>query len=161
MATKPEITTAIRAGIDRVEQTFGDMSDEQLNKQIHEDDGGWTAKQVLAHLAGRADTHQMMFQMAGGPPPEPPAGGFDVNHWNQQIVDARSDKSRDELLTEFRDAHERLIERVEALPEEDLGKSVTTPRGTSTLGDVLMGSGGNHSVAHSEEVKQSLGASGA
>lgn len=154
MTTKSEITTAIRAGIDRVEQTFGNMSDEQLNKQVHEGDGGWTAKQVLAHLAGRVDTHNMMFLMAGGPPPEAPAGGFDVNHWNQQIVDARADKSKDELLTEFRDVHERLIQRVDALPEDDLGKTVTTPRGTSTLGEVLMGSGGNHSVTHSEEVKR-------
>ena len=156
MPTKPEIIAAIQRGIDRVEQTFGGLTDEQLDTRVHEGDGGWTGRQILAHLAGRAGTHQMVFQMAEAPPSEtPPAGGFDVNHWNQQIVDERAGASRDDLLTEFRDTHEQLIKRVETLPEEALDKPVTTPRGASTLGEVLMNSGGKHSLTHADEVNGS------
>lgn len=156
MPTKHEITAAIREGIEHVEQTFGGLTDEQLDAQVHQGDGGWTGRQVLAHLAGRSGTHQMIFQMAGAPPPDPAAsGGFDVNHWNQQIVDERASASKEELLSEFRETHEQLIARVETLPEESLDQPVTTPRGTSSLGEVLVNSGGKHSVTHAEEIKGS------
>ena len=153
MATKQEIVTAIRQGIERVDQTFSGLSDEQLDNRVHDSEGGWTARQILAHLAGRADSYQMMFQLAEAPAPQG-APSLDVNHWNQRIVDARAGKSRDELLAEFRETHERLIQQVEALPDEMLQQTVTMPRGPVTVGDALLGSGGMHSVRHAEEVEQ-------
>ena len=51
MATREEIIGAIQQGIATVDQTFGDLSDEQLATEVYE--GGWTAKGILAHLAGR------------------------------------------------------------------------------------------------------------
>ena len=51
MATKQEITAAIREGIEHVERTFGALTDDQLRVKVHEADGGWTAKEILAHLA--------------------------------------------------------------------------------------------------------------
>jgi ATPase subunit of ABC transporter with duplicated ATPase domains len=53
MASRAEITDAIRAGLNRVNSTFGQLNDEQLNRKIHEGPRGWTARQILAHLAGR------------------------------------------------------------------------------------------------------------
>jgi hypothetical protein len=154
MPTKQEIIAAIQQGIEQVEQTFGDLSDEDLDARIHEGDGGWTGHQILAHLAGRSGTHQMIFQMAEAPPAQPPeSGSFDVNHWNQKIVDQRAGATKEQLLTEFRETHEQLVNRVEALPEEALNEQITTPRGVSSLGEVLMNSGGKHSIAHAEEMK--------
>lgn len=160
MATKQEIITAIRQGIERVEQTFSGLSDAELDKPVHAGEGGWTARQILAHLAGRADSYQMMFQLAEAPPQQQGAPSFDVNHWNQGIVDARVGKSRDDLLAEFRETHESLIQRVEALPDETLQQTVTMPRGPVTVGDALLGSGGQHSISHAEEVEQALGTPG-
>lgn len=154
MPDKREIIDAINAGIERVEQTFGNLSDEQLATKVHDGENGWTAHQVLAHLAGRAETHDMMSKMAQGAPPS--AGPFDANEWNQRIVDARSNASRDELLAEFREAHQRLAQRVEGMPDALLEREITMPRGTSKMGDVLLGSGGRHSIAHAEEVDQAL-----
>lgn len=155
MPTKQEIIAAIQEGIERVEQTFGKLSDEQLDAQVHEGDGGWTGRQILAHLAGRSGTHQMIFQMAEAPPPQSSElGGFDVNHWNQKIVDERAGSSKDDLLAEFRETHEQLLQRVEALPDDGLQQPVTMTRGVMPLGDVLLNSGGKHSVAHAEEVEQ-------
>ena len=51
VATKAEITVAITDGIDTVVETFSGLSDEQLDTAVYED--GWTAREVLAHLAGR------------------------------------------------------------------------------------------------------------
>lgn len=154
MASKQEIIDAINAGIERVNKTFGNLTDEQLATKVHEGENGWTAHQVLAHLAGRAETHDMMSKMAqGGSPPD---GPFDANEWNQRIVDERADSSRDELLAEFREAHQRLADRVSGMPDQLLEREITTPRGTSKMSDVLMGSGGQHSISHAEEVEQAL-----
>lgn len=156
MAEKQEIISQIQAGIERVNQTFGGLTDEQLDTQVHEGEGGWTARQVLAHLAGRADGYEMLFQMAEGGAGFR-GGGFDVNTWNQQKVDACAGKSRDELLEEFRATHEAMIERVKATDDETLRTKVPSPRGGEVeVGEMLMGSAGRHSIMHSEEVERAL-----
>src|ERR671932_2763059 len=80
MATKQEIIAAIRQGQERVRATFGQLSEEQLATRVHDDEGDhWTAKQVLAHLAGRAAGYARLMQLAQGQPPSaPPGGRFDV-----------------------------------------------------------------------------------
>lgn len=157
MASKQEIIATIQEGIERVDGTFGNLTDEQLATTVHEGDGGWTARQVLAHLAGRAQGHQMMLSMVTEAAPAG-FGGLDVNHWNQQIVDERAGRSRDELLQEFRQTHGALIENVRELPDDALGKMIPSPRGGEVaIGDMLAGSGGRHSVNHTAEVEQALG----
>lgn len=157
MPTKQEIIEEIRRGMERVERTFSGLSEDQLATKVHADTEheGWSAQQILAHLAGRASTHDMIFQMADGQARQR-EGGFDVHHWNQQQVDARAEKSREELLAEFREVHERLIERVENLPDDMLETSVQMPNGERALGDVLKGSGGTHSITHAADVDETI-----
>ncbi len=155
MATKQEITASIREGMERVQRTFGSLSDEQLATKVHDGEGGWTAKQILAHLAGRQAGYDRTIAMAesgGGMP-----ATFDLNAWNQQHVDARADRSRDELLAEFMAVHWALIDRVRTLPEETLAKTIQRPTGAVALSDALRGSGGLHSVTHAAEVERALG----
>ena len=84
--------------------------------------------------------------------------GFNVNDWNQSIVDERADRSRDELLHEFRQVHEALIKSVGELPDGAFETMLPSPRGGEVaLGDMLAGSGGHHSVNHTVEVEQALG----
>lgn len=157
MPSKQEIIATIQEGIDRVEATFGTLSDEQLGVAVHNGDGGWTAGQVLAHLAGRAKGHQMLLSMATGAAPAG-FGGLDVNAWNQQIADERAGRSRDELLQEFRQTHEALIENVRELPDGAFEMMIPSPRGGEVaLGEMLAGSGGRHNVNHTVEVEQALG----
>ena len=157
MPSKQEIIAAIQEGIDRVEVTFSGLTDEQLGVTVHEGDGGWTAGQVLAHLAGRAKGHQMLLSMATGAAPVG-FGGLDVNAWNQQIVDERAGRSRDELLQEFRQTHEALIENVRELPDGAFEMMIPSPRGGEVeFGEMLAGSGGRHNVNHTVEVEQALG----
>lgn len=156
LAAKSEVVGAINKGIEDVDGVFGSLSDEQLATRVHQDDIGWTAGQVLAHLAGRQAGYEMMSKLAqGGPPPD--MGSFDVHAWNQSHVDARAGKSRDELLAEFREVHEGLAARVEAMPDELLAREFVGFRGPTTVGDSLMASGGTHSSSHAAEVSQALG----
>ncbi|MDQ6834098.1 MAG: VOC family protein [Chloroflexota bacterium] len=155
MATKQEITDTIRQGNQRVTQTFGGLTEEQLNTRVHSDAIGWTAKQLLAHLAGRASGHARMIGMAESGDGFPP--DFDLNAYNQQIVDARADKSRDALIAEFLTVHDALIERVQGMSDAQLGKTMQWRTGEIPLSDVLRGSGGQHSTNHAVEVEKALG----
>ena len=158
MASREEIVGAIQQGIAAVDRVFGNLTDEQLATEVYEN--GWTAKGVLAHLAGRQSSYDMLINLAqGGALPEAPEGGFDVDHWNQTIVDQRTDKSRDELLAEFRSVHQTLEARISELDDQTLGATVTTPRGEALASDVLAGSGGMHSINHSADVSKALGLS--
>ncbi|MCA1668496.1 MAG: VOC family protein [Thermomicrobia bacterium] len=82
--------------------------------------------------------------------------GFDVNAYNQAIVDERANKSRDTLLAEFLAVHEALIERVQGMSDAQLSKTMQWRTGEIPLGDVLRGSGGQHSINHAAEVTRVL-----
>ena len=154
MATRQEITEAIQQGIAKVESTFGALSDKQLQTKVHDGDGGWNAKEILAHLAGRARGYELMSQLAaGGSFP----AGFDGNRWNQERVAERIDHSRDELLAEFRTVHEGLAATVQTLDDAALDQTIQFGPQPIPVGEMLRRSGGLHSVAHAEEVDRALG----
>ena len=156
MATREEIAGAVRQGIEATEKTFAGLSDEQLATQVYEDGDGWTAKEILAHLAGRKAGYDMLIEMATGEREASFGDGMDFDAWNQRFVDERADASRDDLLAEFRAVHEELIDRAAALDDDALSVTLTMPRGEMTIGDILAGSGGMHSVGHSADVAKAL-----
>lgn len=154
MATKEEIVEAIEQGIAKVEATFGALDDERLRTAVHEGEGGWTAGEILAHLAGRGRGYAMMGGIAAG---QGFPADFDPATWNRDRVAERAGKGRDELLAEFRAAHEALIAQVRGMDEDTLARSVQFGPQPITIGDMLRRSGGQHSVAHAEEVARALG----
>jgi hypothetical protein len=155
MATKQEIVSTIQAGIDQVQQTFGSLSDEQLETTVYDGDGGWTAKEILAHLASRRPGYERMIGVAEGSASFP-TGNVDFNAMNQTAVDQIVGQSRDDLLAQFREVHEGLKVRVQGLPDDLLGKTISLPMGDRVLGDVLLGSGGRHSINHSVDVEKAI-----
>jgi hypothetical protein len=155
LASKAEIIDAIQAGINKAESTFGQLTEDLLDTQVHEEPGGWTARQVLAHLAGRQEMYDLLIDMAmktNGMPP----GGFDVDTWNHRLVRQREGLDRDELLREFRQVHEDLIERTKTFREDQLKLPIILPNRETNLGDVLLGSGGMHSIQHASDVESAL-----
>lgn len=156
MTTQPEIVDAIQAGMNRVQATFGQLSEAQLDTKIHDGENGWTARQILAHLAGRQATYDMLISLAIDSNGASPAG-FDIDTWNQRLVEERDGRSREDLLAEFRTVHEALIERSKAFREDQFTLPIVLPHRETTLGGVLLGSGGMHSIQHSREVEEALG----
>ncbi|HWE64223.1 MAG TPA: DinB family protein [Chloroflexota bacterium] len=155
MASKEEIIATIQQGTAEVEQTFASLSDEQLRTRVHEGDGGWTAKQVLAHLAARQPVNDRLFSLAAGEG-TPLTGDFDPNHWNQIVVDQHMNQSRDALLAEFAAVQEGLITQVQTMSDDTLARPIPLPQGEATLGDVLAMAGGMHAGHHAQEVQQAL-----
>ncbi len=160
MPDKEQITAAIGQGIADVEATFGGLSDAQLATQVSVEEGGWTARDVLAHLAGREQVYAMMRQAASGGE-NPFATITNFGDWNQARVTERDGVSRDELLTEFRAVHEDLQARVQALSDDELAASVALGTRTATLGDLMYASGGTHSSSHANDVARAVGLGGA
>jgi hypothetical protein len=161
VATKEEIIATIRQGIDRVERTFGKLTDEQLATQVHSEEAGWTARDILTHLAGRAQGYDLTFRMAEGTPMPSRPGGFDVNAWNQSRIAERAGKTRDELLAEVRAVHEALIARVQEMPDEQLERTIPRAQGPVPVSDALRGGGGMHAINHTIVVEKALGLDGA
>lgn len=155
MATKQEIVETIQAGIDQVQQTFGSLSDEQLETTVYDGDGGWTAREILAHLASRQAGYERMISIAEGTASFP-TSNVDFNALNQAAVDQIVANSRDDLLAQFRTVHEGLISRVQGLPNDLLGKTIALPMGERVLSDLLRASGGQHSSNHSLDVEKAI-----
>ena len=155
MATKQEIVETIQAGIDQVQQTFGALSVEQLATRVYDGDEGWTAKEILAHLAARQAGYERMIGIAKGTASFP-TGNVDFNALNQAAVEQIVTKSRDDLLAQFRAVHEGLITRVQGLPADLLDQTITLPMGERVLSDLLRGSGGQHSINHSLDVVNAI-----
>lgn len=156
MPDKGQITAAIQQGIADAETTFGGLSDAQLAAQVHAEDGGWTAHDILAHLAGREQVYAMMRQAASGGE-NPFATITNFGDWNQARVAERDGVSRDDLLTEFRTVHEALLAQVQGTSEDELAGMVALGPRTASLGDLMYASGGTHSSGHAKDVAQAVG----
>lgn len=155
MATKGEITAAILRGNRDVQQVFGGLTDTQLDTPAQQDGGTWTVGDILGHLAGREQVYAMMYQAARGDNPFAAITSFNV--WNEERVAERRGEERDDLLAEFRAVHEALIAQVEATDDAELAQVVSLGARQATLGDLLRGSGGQHSTMHATEVASVLG----
>lgn len=155
MATKGEISAAILRGNRDVQQVFSGLTDTQLDTPAQQDGGTWTVGDILGHLAGREPVYAMMYQAAHGDNPFAAIGDFSV--WNEARVAERRGDARADLLAEFRAVHEALLAQVEATDDAELAQTVSLGARQATLGDLLLGSGGQHSTSHAAEVASALG----
>jgi hypothetical protein len=153
--TKEEVIATIQAGSDDVRRTFGPLDEAQLQTQVHTAAGGWTARDLLAHLAARQPVNDRVLGLAqANAAPFP--GNFDPDHWNQTLVDAQASKSKEELLAQFQGVQDRLVAAVRDLPDDVLARPIPLPMGETPLGDVLAMAGGQHASHHAQEVAQAL-----
>jgi DinB superfamily len=155
MVSRAQVVEAIEQGTAQVRHTFRSLTDEQLQTTVHAAERGWTAKEVLAHLATRRVVNDRLLQMAGGDSPlqSRPA---DWDRWNQALVDQHTSLSRDALLAEFQTVQDDLVAKVRALPEAMLARPIPLPQGEMQLGELLAMAGGAHALHHAEEVAQAI-----
>lgn len=153
MANRQEIIETIQEGNALVLRTFANLSEAQAQTRVG--DGGWTAKEVLAHMAGRQPAYERLIRMTQ---PDPPvfSGNLDPDAYNASLVDERRDKPVAEILAEFMSVHERLIQQVQELPDAALSQAIALPQVEMPLGDLLRLAGGVHSIGHTKEVQEAL-----
>jgi hypothetical protein len=95
---------------------------------------GWTAKQLLCHVASTSGVAGFVLAMArnrgmkaGASQPSRSGGGFDQDEWNSQQVAMREGRTREEVLDEVRANIRRDLQAVEAAPDELLAAHFRAP----------------------------------
>jgi uncharacterized damage-inducible protein DinB len=150
MTTRQAIIETIQQANDQTQQTFAVMSEAQAQMRVG--DGGWTAKEVLAHMAGRQPTYQRLIDRAGSNQ-QAFSGRVDPDAWNESLVIVRREQPLQDILREFLTVHEEVIAQVKAMSEERLAQPIQLPQGEMTLGELLKLAAGNHTLNHLKEVR--------
>jgi len=152
VASKQDIINAYQESTRRLEGLVAGRSEEDLKKTVHP---GWTARQLVCHLASTAGSAAFFVTMAQSG--QGMGAGFDLDRWNAEQVAARQDKPLEEILAEFRAGHESSIKAVEAAADDLLAKEVADfSGGTSALADMIQGSPTDHEAAHLDELEKAL-----
>ena len=104
VASKQEIISAYQQSSRRLDGIVAGRSEEDLEKAVYP---GWTAKQLLCHLASTSGSAAFFIVMAQSG--QGMGTGFDIDRWNAEQVVARQDRPVEEIMAEFRAGHESSI----------------------------------------------------
>lgn len=128
------------------------MPEEAFARGVYEN--GWSAKELLAHLAAIEWTYPRLIEVSlqaptagSAEPSRPPRGGMEG--YNAREVARRAERTVAELLEEFRRNRAATIAAIEALDESSLARPVRSAGGrTGTLLEVLHGVAVEHVRGH-------------
>jgi len=149
MTTKGQIIDGIEMVIREGLRTTGDFNDNDWNHAVHDEEGGWTRKQVYCHLAATADIAPGFLQNIATADEGKDAGaGFDIGAFNAQQVAARESASTEELLKSFESSHKELIKAIKDLPDEQLALKRKFGAFEGTVADMIQSVLVLHGLAH-------------
>lgn len=160
MTTREEVMKDLTAVVERAEALAARLDDKDLECPTCE--GGWTVKEVFAHLASMGGSPGFFLAMAQRAESGGSGGGlgagFDVDAFNAQQVSARREKTLKELLDEFRRGHEQGIAMLRSAADDLLNKQMPDPfrGGMSTPLEMIKGSCCEHEAGHLDEVEAAL-----
>ena len=118
---REDIMADLERGLTETISFFGELSPQQLETAVYEDDVKWTAKQILAHFVTIEKSMHWLFKdiLAGGPgsPPD-----FDLNRFNFTQVKKLDDQAVPDLLEQFKTVRRGTIAIVDQMTETDLDR---------------------------------------
>jgi hypothetical protein len=169
--TKSELLAALRSSGEELLTKLRALPPERLEDGRYE--GGWNARQILAHVASIEWTYPRLLDIARGAaspskaagaearrttpegdpglPTRPARGG--INDYNQRQVDKRAGASVDELLDEFAQNRAATIAAVAGADETLLQTPIRSAGGiTGPLAGVLNAVAVLHITAHLRDI---------
>jgi len=148
MATKEELTNGITVLITEAKRIGDRLTDEQWAAAGNE--GGWTNRQILAHVAGTgAMVVPFVSSIASSPPSADAGAGFDVDAMNAQIVGQRADKTVPQLIDELTTNYSGVIDWLRTAPDDLLDRRTSfAVYRDFTLSDLAMQVIVMHGIAH-------------
>ena len=148
MATKEELTTGIQVLMTEAKRIGGRLTDAQWAAAGNE--GGWTNKQILAHVAGIGGMVVPFVTSIANAPPAPDGGGaFDIDALNAQIVGQRADKSVPQLVDEVGTSYGGVVEWLRSAPDDLLDRKTSfAVYEDMTVSDLMMQVVVMHGIAH-------------
>jgi hypothetical protein len=137
-------------------EIVGNLQPDDWNKQVQGDDGHWTVKQVMLHLA-TSETGQIATgkSIAAGQPTVP--DDFDLNRYNNRQVEKNAAKTPPEILFSLAESRQKLLALLAEVSETDLDKRGKHARGDVISLEQLFYRIGEHEAEHAELIRQVLG----
>ena len=155
--SKEELLENIRTWRAKLEETLDQLSDEQLQEPGLE--GGWSVKDVMAHLAA---WEQKMIAWAkqyigGTEPNDRPQNDDDINAMNAQLHESNKGKSLEEVRTAFKESYPQAVALTESVPEDILMDSDRFPsRNGNPLWYMIAANTWWHYEEHNEDIQRWL-----
>ncbi len=141
LQTRNDLLAALRDDAARLPQVVAAIGADHLERGVYEN--GWSARQLLAHLAAIEWTYPRLIEQARSPaeprPTSSASASFNMDAYNHRQVANRETASVVELLEEFAENRRATIAAVANAEEELLAKPTRSAGGAQgTLLDVLM-----------------------
>ena len=158
IVTREELLAALRADSARLPEVVGAIGEAELERGVYEN--GWSARQLLAHLAAIEWTYPRLIeraQAAGGS--DSSAGGtFDMDAYNERQVAKRAEAGIEDLLEEFGRNRAATIEAVAEADGALLSQRTRSAGGVEgTLLEVLIGVTVGHVREHLGDLERAGG----
>lgn len=149
MTTREELIDGFRMIIREGLRTTADFAPDGWKQQVHDEEGGWNVKQIYCHLAATADiVPGFIGALSQAPKEHDAAAGLDIDTLNAQGVADRESMSEQELMRAFKASHEKLIEFVRGLPEEQLEQHRTFGPLKGPVADIMATALVLHALSH-------------
>jgi hypothetical protein len=121
MTTRDELIEGFRMIVREGLRTTRDFGPDDWSYQVDDEDAGWTAKQIYAHLAATADVVPVLVgALSDAEEGQNTIANIDVDAYNAQSIASREGLDGPELMANFQSSHEKLIEFIQSMPEEQL-----------------------------------------
>ena len=142
---------------DWIEEQAKKVPADDWETKIHDAEGGWNRRQMLAHIATIDKRHATRMRISAGLPNDTGVASQSqlpaINDWNQQQVDERARRSIDDLLAEYRKNRSDLIAFVRSLTPEQRARITIERAGQPPAAfDDWMPHVHEHAVSHMQEV---------
>ncbi len=150
---KADLLAALRASGDELVRTVRSLPAATLEEGRYEH--GWTARQILAHVAAIEWTYPRLLAAASEAPKPEAAGSasVDIDAYNARQVAKRAGASVEELIAEFQKNRETTIRAVEGADGSLLAQPVRSAGGREgTLAEVLMQVAIDHVRGHLRDI---------
>ncbi len=167
--TKAELLEELRSSQQDVLDRLGALSDDRFEGGRYE--GGWNARQILAHIASIEWTYPRLIDVARQGPPDQASGGSGgapegsqkpaqagaarggIGSYNERQVEKRAQASVAELLAEFKKNRAATIDAVEQADEALLQVQIRSAGGIpGPLGRVIFLIAVAHVAGHVNDI---------
>jgi hypothetical protein len=153
---KHELRDYLNATREFVLTIVGSLQPEDWERKVQGDDGQWTVKQVMLHLAtsesGQIGTGRAMIAEKPTVPDD-----FDLNRYNNRQVEKNAAKTPPEILFGMAESRQKLLAFMAEVSAADMVKRGNHARGDVISLEQLFFRIGEHEAEHAELIKQVVG----
>ena len=163
MTTKVDVMKSIEAVDIRVNQ----MTPRLLtNGAAKLPEGAWQVRQVLCHLAARANSMpiatmaaQRMRAAKDQGQSAPARSAIDIDEMNQQQIDDRQNSSIQEIVDEIHTGHQAALQAIREFDEQTLEERLPalSGGGDMSFADLVLRAGPGHENHHLDQIEKAMG----